>query len=223
MPHHLPWAMETALGPSACFGNRVFQALPPALWRQIEDSLATDRELRHHSSRLGALAHLVGRLAGRTDSGWLAKLAEAAVLHDIGKLRLDAAILGKTGPLTDADKAHVRDHGPLGAEMLVAFGGEGFGIATLVARHHHETYDGSGYPDGLAGGAVPEEARIVTLCDVYDALRAPRAYKSGFDHDHTMTIMTKGDGRTKPEHFDPHLLRLFVQHSSEIEALYEAA
>lgn len=208
MPHLLPWVTETALGPSACFGNRVFQALPPALWHQIETSLATDRELRHHSSRLGALAHLVGRLAERTDSGWLAKLAEATVLHDIGKLRLDAAILGKTGLL--------------GAEMLAAFGGEGFGVATLVARYHHETYDGSGYPEGLTGDAVPEEARVVALCDVYDALRTPRAYKSGFDHSRTMTIMTKGDGRTKPEHFDPHLLRLFMQLSAEVEALYEA-
>lgn len=221
--HTLSWLAETALGPSACFGNRVFQALPPALWQQIETSLGADRDLRHHSNRLGTLSHLVGRMAGKSDSGWLAKLAEAAVLHDIGKIRLDPRILTKQGGLTPEDRAHLHQHGPLGAEMLMGFGGTGFHLAALVARHHHETYDGSGYPDGLAGEELPQEARIVALCDVYDALRARRVYKPGFDHARTMAIMTKGDQRTKPEHFDPYLLSLLIRHSSEVEALYDTA
>lgn len=222
-PHALSWLTETALGSSTCLGNRVFQALPPALWRQIEASLSADRDLRHHSNRLGSLSHLLGRLAGQTDSGWLAKLAEAAVLHDIGKIRLDANILGKQGALTCEDRAHLRQHGPLGADMLTNFGGTDFRLAALVARHHHETYDGSGYPDGLAGEKLPQETRIVALCDVYDALRTPRVYKPAFDHARTMAIMTQGDGRTKPEHFDPHLLDLFIRHSADVETLYEAA
>lgn len=226
MPMHrqqaLSWLTETALGPSACLGNRVFQALPNPLLRQIEASLGADYDLRHHSNRLGGLSHLMGRLAGKTDSGWLARLAEAAVLHDIGKIKLNPDILGKQGGLTHDERTHMRLHGPLGADMLKSFGGTHFHLAALVARHHHETYDGSGYPDGLAGETLPQEARIVALCDVYDALRTRRAYKPGYDHAQTMMIMTQGDGRTKPEHFDPYLLDLFIRHSADVETLYEA-
>ncbi len=219
----LPWAGETGSAPFACFGNRVFRALPPGLWQRIETSLGDDRDLRHHSSRLGVLAHLIGRLAGRDDSGWLDKLAEAAVLHDIGKIRLDTAILYKPDGLTPEDREHIRRHGALGADLLIKFGGDAFGLAAEVARHHHEAYDGSGYPLGLTGETLPEEARIVALCDVYDALRSPRAYKPAFDHARTMAILTQGDARTRPEQFDPHLLGVFVAHGAVIETLYAAA
>ncbi|MFY8107024.1 MAG: HD-GYP domain-containing protein, partial [Elstera sp.] len=76
------------------------------------------------------------------------------------------------------------------------------------------------YPRGLIGDAVPEEARIVALCDVYDALRSPRSYKPALDHDHTMRIILGGDNRTRPQQFDPFLLGLFERHSDEIAQFY---
>jgi len=76
--------------------------------------------------------------------------------------------------------------------------------------HHHEWYDGSGYPNGLKGGKIPLEARIAAVADQYDALRNARAYKPAFSHEKTHEIIVKGDGRTKPEHCDPAVLSVFV-------------
>lgn len=205
------------------FGARVLAALPPRLLRQVASAFGEDDELRQHSHRLGRLSYFLGQKTGRHGPGWLDRLAEAAVLHDIGKTRLSPDILLKPGRLTQAEVDHIRGHSVLGRELLIETGGVDYTLAALVAGGHHEKFDGTGYPDGLIGMAIPEEARLVALCDVYDALRSPRAYKPAFDHAHTMTILTQGDARTRPEQFDPHLLGLFVSHGAEIENLYAAA
>jgi HD-GYP domain-containing protein (c-di-GMP phosphodiesterase class II) len=216
----LPWEADHHAPTITNFGDQVFGALPQNLWRQIEPHFVKDVALRQHSSRLGALTAFLGHHAGQEDSGWLERLAEAAVLHDVGKTRLDPTILGKGRDVSSADLDHIRNHAPLGAALLEAHGGEPFGLAAIVARYHHEAHDGSGYPHGLIGDAVPQEARIVALCDVYDALRSPRSYKHAMEHDHAMRIILGGDNRTRPQQFDPYLLAVFERHSAAIAKLY---
>jgi len=94
-------------------------------------------------------------------------------------------------------------------------------IGNSIARNHHERWDGSGYPFGLKGEKIPIEARIMNIADQYDALRNARVYKPAFDHEKTVKIITEGDGRTMPEHFDPQVLDAFKEVAREFEGLYE--
>lgn len=94
-------------------------------------------------------------------------------------------------------------------------------MAANIAVSHHEKCDGSGYPYGLKGEQIPIEARILSLADNHDALRNPRVYKPPYDHEPTIEMITKGDGRTKPEHFDPRVLGAFKESSSQFEEIYE--
>jgi putative two-component system response regulator len=87
-----------------------------------------------------------------------------------------------------------------------------------IALYHHEKWDGSGYPQGLAGDAIPLSARIMALADVYDALRSQRVYKEAFSHKKSVEIIRSGQGK----HFDPLLVDLFVRHQDEFEALYQS-
>lgn len=205
------------------FGDRVLAALPPRLLTKVQPAFINDANLRDHSHRLGLLTHFLGAKTGHGDSGWLDRLAEAAVLHDIGKSRLDQQVILKPGRLTPEELHHIRSHSVLGQELLTADGGDAYALSALVARSHHEKFDGSGYPDGLRGTDIPIEARIVGLCDVYDALRSPRAYKPPVSHDETMSILLNGDARTRPEQFDPALLALFSRHGQDIRRVYEQA
>jgi HD-GYP domain-containing protein (c-di-GMP phosphodiesterase class II) len=94
-------------------------------------------------------------------------------------------------------------------------------MAADIARCHHEKWDGTGYPLGLKGEAIPLSARIVQMADVYDALRSPRPYKIGLSHDDARRIILEGDGRIDPSaHFDPELLRLFARHHAEFDRIW---
>lgn len=94
-------------------------------------------------------------------------------------------------------------------------------MAHNIALNHHERWNGTGYPAGLAGEAIPMEARIVAVADQYDALRNARVYKLPFDHATTINIMTQGDDRTRPGHFDPRVLAAFQNIASTFEETYE--
>ena len=87
--------------------------------------------------------------------------------------------------------------------------------------NHHERWDGTGYPMGLRGNAIPIEGRILNLVDQYDALRSERPYKPAFSHDKVCDIFINGDGRTMPEHFDPDILLLFKTHHVEFERIFD--
>lgn len=171
-------------------------------------SEAKDADTGRHVRRLERSATLLARAVGLSDAD-AAAVGTAAVLHDVGKLHIPDAILGKPGPLDAAERALMQEHTTAGERILAdkPF----FRLARLVARAHHENFDGSGYPDGLAGGAIPLEARIVHLADVYDALTHPRVYKPSWAIEAARREISTSAGRM----FDPHIVRAFERLATE--------
>ena len=95
-------------------------------------------------------------------------------------------------------------------------------MAAEIALNHHERWDGGGYPSGKRGEEIPLSARIMQICDIYDALRSKRPYKPAFDHRKAMDIIARGDGRTQPEHFDPAILAAFIQNEQIFCDIFES-
>ena len=115
----------------------------------------------------------------------------------------------------------MKGHTSMGAEILGSSKSPYLKMGAEIALNHHERWNGSGYPNGKKGEAIPLAARIMNICDVYDALRSKRPYKPAFDHLKAMDIITKGDGRTQPEHFDPVILAAFQQNHQSFCDIFE--
>lgn len=137
------------------------------------------------------------------------ELAKAAPLHDIGKVAIPDGILLKPGRLSPEEWHIMKTHAEQGADLLqraIDKLGDDAGLmlsfGKQIARHHHERWDGSGYPDGLAGEAIPLAARLMAVADVYDALISPRPYKLALTHDEALDYIRKGSG----SHFDPRVV-----------------
>jgi HD-GYP domain-containing protein (c-di-GMP phosphodiesterase class II) len=128
-----------------------------------------------------------------------------AVVHDLGKIHLPDDILDKPGELTHEELVKVQQHPLKGWEMLEKV--EGLALPRLIIRHHHENWDGSGYPDGLAGKRIPLEARIVALADHWDAITSARAYRKAIPPEHARGLLLEEAGRK----LDPFLVRLFLE------------
>lgn len=164
---------------------------------------ARDAYTRGHSERVGALARALARAAG-LPSGSADIVAQAGRLHDLGKIGVPEGVLRKAGPLSDEEWLLMRQHPLTGAQILAPL--EFFTDGMLIVRHHHERFDGSGYPDGLAGTAIPIGARIVAVVDVYDALTSDRAYRRALPHDAVAERLRRDAGRT----LDGELVSLFL-------------
>lgn len=144
----------------------------------------------------------------------------ASPMHDIGKIGIPDHILGKKGSLTKEEFEIIKQHTTIGGALLKDSASTVLKIGRQIALTHHERWDGSGYPVGLKGTQIPLIGRIVMLADQYDALRSKRPYKHTLSHEQTYDIITKGDGRTLPEHFDPDLLEVFKKYSDRLEGIY---
>ncbi len=144
-----------------------------------------------------------------------------SVLHDVGKIHLSPAILNTTEPLTNDQLYEMKKH-PLYSSKIIGKHAQ-MAMASRIALSHHECYDGSGYPFGLSGDQIPMEGRIVNLADQYDALRSVRSYKPALDHETVYRIITEGDGRTLPRHFDPAVLKAFKALEGQFSAAYDQA
>lgn len=165
-----------------------------------------DKSTNEHEDLVGSLAGELARALG-FHSEQSALLEDAARLHDIGKFALPSDILYKPGGLSKEEWAFVRKHAEIGHDILRIDDSDFLRLAARIAYCHHEHFDGGGYPQGLAGEAIPFEARIVAVADTYEALRADRSYKRGVDHDTAFAIILEGDDRSRPEAFDPQVLR----------------
>ncbi len=159
--------------------------------------------LAEHLSREGPYAE-------RIDQKFLDDLYRTSPLHDIGKVGIPDAILLKPGRLSRDEFEIMKGHSEIGAKALEEAINQGecghfLGMALDIARHHHERYNGAGYPDGLVGQDIPLPARIVALADVYDALTSERVYKAAYDPDVARTMIEEESG----EHFDPAIVDAF--------------
>ncbi|WP_373975662.1 response regulator [Chitinibacter sp. SCUT-21] len=143
--------------------------------------------------------------------GWSNEMAEllelAAPMHDTGKIGIPDSILKKPGKLTEAEWVIMRSHTTIGFGILNQSSAPIFQLAAEIALRHHERWDGSGYPDGLIGEQIPESARIVAICDVFDALMMKRSYKEPWPLERVMLALEHG----RAAHFEPRLLDVFFQ------------
>jgi putative two-component system response regulator len=161
--------------------------------------------------------------AGVINSSFLEHLERCVPLHDIGKIGLPDHILLKPGKLTASERSLMETHTLIGDRILEALAqqhGESLaflGIASAIVRHHHERFDGKGYPDRLVGDAISAAARLVAVCDVYDALRRDRNHKAAFQHAEAVRIIVN----ESPGQFDPALVRAFQRCEKQFERIYQ--
>jgi putative two-component system response regulator len=154
------------------------------------------------------------RFASTLNDRYIQLLARSAPLHDIGKVGIPDAVLQKPGPLTAEEWTIMKTHAQLGSEAIelaerdAAETVEFLFLAKEIAHWHHEKWDGSGYPDGLAGDAIPISARIMAIADVFDALISRRVYKKPLPYAEVHTIIAAGRGK----HFDPDITDTFLAH-----------
>jgi putative two-component system response regulator len=177
---------------------------------ELLEQMAFTAEMRddptgEHCYRVARLAALLAMEYGESPAS-CNTIERAARLHDIGKVAIPDTLMQKVSPLTDGERQILQTHAATGADLLtkakVSYGD----LAEEIARHHHERWDGNGYPDGISGSAIPLAARIVAVCDAYDALTHEKTYRRAFSSDEAIAEIL----RQKELQFDPALVELFV-------------
>ena len=186
----------------------------------LEASKLKDNDTGNHIKRVGEYSKSIAvKLFDNPDypevnTEFIENIYFLAPMHDVGKIGTPDDILTKPGALDETEWKIMKEHTINGAYILKAYPDP---MAAQIATFHHEKWNGNGYPYGVGGNDIPLPARIVAIADVYDALRMKRTYKEAFSHEKAMEIIIKDAG----SHFDPDLVKIFINFNSEFENCYE--
>ena len=202
-------------------GNRIvsresYELTVVALMKVVElrstETGAHLQRVQYYTAALAAEMSRMPQFAGELDERTISLIRQASPLHDIGKVAISDLILNKPCSLNPSEREHMHDHTTIGAETLedalISFprAMPFMQMACDIAQFHHEKFDGTGYPLGLAGREIPLCGRIVAVCDVYDALTSRRVYKKAYSHEIARNYITAESGRS----FDPAIVRAFL-------------
>ncbi len=191
-----------------------------AIWETQEEIISRlfnalesrNQETALHVRRIGIMSSCLGRFLG-WDNERQDMLHAAAPLHDIGKIGISDALLLKPGELTEDERRQMREHTVIGARILSGSHNPVIQMAERIALSHHENWDGSGYPNGLAGKQIPLEAQLVSIADVYDNRISDQSYRKGLPEEEVLKyIEEQADSK-----FSPVIVRLFFKHLDEIK------
>jgi putative two-component system response regulator len=181
--------------------NQTYLSVLVAMSRTVEKK---DLGTYGHSMRVSEMSARIGENLGFSTEA-IADIRAASLLHDIGKIGISDGILAKQGPLTEEEFCIIRSHPQKGVEILQPL--KQFGSLLPAILHHHERYNGSGYPSGLSGDAIPLSARIISVADTYDAIMSDRPYRSAAAHEHAMKELRDWSGIQ----FDARVVSAFHQ------------
>jgi response regulator RpfG family c-di-GMP phosphodiesterase len=170
----------------------------------VEAIDAKDAYTRGHSDRVRKWSVALAEKLGFSEKK-LESLEFGALLHDIGMIGIKDEVLQKQGSLNSMEYEHIQEHPLIGVKIVE--GGSSFKDEIPMIRHHHERFDGSGYPDGLVGENIPLEARIISIADAFDAMSSLRPYRREMSQEDALVEMEKGKGKQ----FDPHILEIFIK------------
>jgi putative two-component system response regulator len=180
--------------------SRAYIQMLQLLARAIE---SRDSYTGRHIERVSGMSQALGRALGWSEEK-LEQVRLAAIVHDLGKVIIPDAILNKPGRYTPEEYDVMKTHSAAGADLLEPLK-DILPVVYLAVRHHHERYDGKGYPDGLAGKAIPEVARLIAIVDAFDAIAYARPYREGMGTSGAAKVLTQEAG----SHFDPEMIKTF--------------
>ncbi|HIJ89941.1 MAG: response regulator [Desulfobulbaceae bacterium] len=178
-----------------------------------------DEDTGLHITRISHYCRVMAEYLGK-DAEFADLIFYASPMHDIGKIGIPDQILLKPGSFLPDEWEIMKTHAALGAKILARGNSPYLHMGGEIALNHHERWDGGGYPNGKRGEQIPLAGRMMNIADQYDALRAKRPYKPALDHDTVMRIITQGDGRTMPGHFDPVVLAAFKACEETFRRIY---
>ena len=196
LQHHMQQEIDkqTAIAQAQLASTqRLFREMIEALADTID---AKDKYTRGHSHRVADYAWEISRRAGKSEQ-YQRDVYYMAQLHDIGKIGIPSSLINKNGKLTDEEYASMKQHTTIGSAILSHV--KEMPELVSAARHHHERYDGKGYPDGLSGNDIPEKVRIIAVADAYDAMTSKRSYRDALPQDRVRHEIASGRG----SQFDP--------------------
>lgn len=188
---------------------------------EIVQRLGAAGELRDNETgaHVKRMSHICGLLAAKRGLGaeFSELLLYASTMHDVGKIGIPDSILLKPGKLSPDEWQVMQQHPKIGARIIGNHDSALINLARETALYHHEKWDGTGYPHGITGGAIPVAARIAAISDVFDALTSERPYKAAWPVDRAVSILKEESGR----HFEPIMVELFIENLEEIIAIKE--
>jgi putative two-component system response regulator len=209
--------LRRALEEMAAAQRSTYAAHVDTIRRLVLAAEYKDRDTAAHIERIGSYcALLAGSLSCAPRDVELIRYA--GQMHDVGKIGIPDAMLLKTGELDEAEREVMKQHTIIGARILQGSPSELLKMGETIALVHHERWDGSGYPNGVAGEAIPLVGRICAVADVFDALTNHRPYRDALANHTVYEMMAAGRGR----HFDPRVLEVFLERRQEVEEIQKA-